>query len=373
MSAGQGVSGRVVVVTRSTLEEPPRLRHQVAQLLSAVGLEVLFVEKPRFARRGVVDTTTTPHRTRSGELVHHQFRFHRMCSLFNSSAIRWSLASIAREWADAAVVNFNYDYWTLRDLWPSARIITIINDDFVNRARPWAATEARWAQGRTLQVSDAVFAVSHPLVRQCQEFAPDAALFLPWARRPYVAPGGGDRKAVLYWGYINDRVDWGLVIALLDRGQRIHFVGPVERSSRGWEVLAHRDARYHGVHALDAIPEVLADCCCSILPYDLSRSHLEVTVSNRTFDLLACGLPVIHAAYPEWLAAPPGVFQAATTVAEYAGAIGAARSRFEEVQQVIESFLRDHTSMSRFDQLWAALHPTPGVPGGQRNGRGSSS
>lgn len=354
------------MLTRTRWTEPPRLRHQVARLLASHGHEVTFLERPGLRRHPDARTPEGILLRSQRELVHHQLRVARPLSLLNTAVVRWDLRRLVDDARPDLVVNMNYDCYAIREVLPHTPIVTIINDDFVNRARPWAAREARWAQRRTLERSDAVLTVSFPLLRQCRKDHPAAELFLPWARQAYVAPQAGERKDLLYWGYINDRVDWQVVRGLLDGGHRIHFVGPVERSAQAHDIVRHPLAQFHGVRPLDQIPEVLARCCCSILPYNLRRSNLEVTVSNRTFDLLAQGLPVVHAAYPEWLPAPPGIFHPARSGEEYAEGVRRSREGFQEVQPTIERFLAEHTPERRYQQLTRVLEGGAGAPGSMR-------
>jgi hypothetical protein len=347
---------RVVLLTRTNWDEPPRLRRQVAELLADHGHEVLFVQRPRGWVRGRVVQEGRVTLARQGELIHPQLRAARPASLANAAFVRWSLAPLARAWSDAAVVNFNYDYWMARDLWPRARMVTVINDDFQFQARPWARPEARWAQRRTLQASDAAVAVSYPLVRQCLEDTPNASLFIPWARRGYNAPPlGKARRDILYWGYIENRIDWALIERMAAHGIVFHFVGPIDRCPRAHVAFAKPNINYHGTAALADIGNILDRCAASILPYDLSNSSLEITMSNRAFEILGYGIPLLYAAFPELLATPEGVIRKCRTFEEYVAAWEAACTSFDAVQPGIRAFLAEHTPDARYRQLSALL------------------
>lgn len=346
---------RVLMLTRTRWTEPPRLRHQVARLLAAHGHEVTFLERPSLFHRPDSRTEEGILLRSHRELVHHQLRLARPFSLINTAVMRRDLRRLLADGSPDLVVNLNYDCYVIRELLPSTPIVTIINDDFVNRSRWFARAESRWAYRRTLLVSDETLVVSYPLVRQAQAVTTEVELFLPWARTPYRAPEPGrDRPGVLYWGFLNDRLDWRVIRGLLDEGQLIHFAGPIERTRQAGPILAHPNARYHGVVKLADIEPVLAECSASILPYNLARSHLEVTISNRAFELLSWGLPLVYADYPELLEAPPGVFHKARSVADYQRGIAAARSGFDAMQPVIAGFLEAHTPERRHAQLIAA-------------------
>lgn len=340
--------------TRTRWSEPPRLRHQVARLLRAQGHRVVFFE--RAGKRPSSGMTTVEGIELAGqrELVHHQLRILETFSTLNAGWVRRSL----RRWAIGSgdlVINFNYDAWYLRAVAPATQVVTILNDDFVNRSRPWARREAERNYRRTLEISDRVLTVSYPLLRQARASFPGAELFLPWARMPYRVPvPGGERLAVLYWGYINDRLDWPVIQRLLAAGTRIHFAGPVERTTRAAMALGHPSAVYHGVRSLEELAPIIAECSCSILPYDLDRGNREVTISNRAFDLLAVGLPLVYADYPELLEAPAGIFRRASTAEQYLAGIEECRRTFLALQPAIEKFVAEHTPERRYAQLMGA-------------------
>lgn len=347
---------RVVILTRTNWDEPARLRRQVAELLADHGHDVLFVERPRGWGRGRIVRGGRIALASQGQLIHPQLRVARPMSLANAALVRWSLAPLARAWADAAVVNFNYDYWMVRELWPAARMVTVINDDFQFQSRPWARREARWAQRRTMQVSDATVAVSYPLVRQCLEDMPNASLFIPWARRGYIPPPGGlVRNELLYWGYIENRIDWTLIERLAARGIVINFVGPIDRCPRALVAFKQPNINYHGVAALADIGPILDRCAASILPYDMSNSSLEITMSNRALEILGYGIPLLYAAFPELLTTPEGVIRKCRTFEDYVAGWEAACASFDTTQPGIRAFLAEHTPEVRYQQLLGLL------------------
>ena len=345
----------VVLLTRTHFAEPPRLRQQVARLLADRGHPVLFVEKPRTLRRSAVFRHGPISLASSGQLIHHQLRVARPCSLANAAFVRRSLRALAIAWPGASVINFNYDYWMARELWPGSRFVTVINDDFRRLARPWAAKEARWAQRRTLAGSDMTLAVSYPLVRQCLEDTPDVELFLPWARDGYHAPSAGlPRRDLLLWGYLDQRTDWNIVEGLAGRGVTIHVAGPIRGSRRIARVLKSPRVVYHGVAPLSELGAVLDLCAASILPYALEWWNGEMTISNRAFELLGRGLPLLYADFPELLPAPPGVIHRCRTLDDYHAAWKVACSEFELSQPGIQAFLAEHSADVRYQALASA-------------------
>jgi hypothetical protein len=154
----------------------------------------------------------------------------------------------------------------------------------------------------------------------------------------------------LYWGYINRRLDWAALRFLLDAGVRIYFVGPMTGGQEVHNLLQHPNASYYGIGDLDAFPQVLAQCACSILPYDL-RLKTDVTIGNRSFHLLSYGLPLLFAKMPGLIEAPDEVIHPCLTPSDYLKAYQLAKEQFYTSQDSIARFLNGHSEQNRYQQL----------------------
>ena len=304
---------------------------------------------------------------RTRQLIHPQLRVNPLVSAVNAFVEKREIRRAASGADGLHILNFNWDYDFLRDIFPTSPIVTVFNDDFVASARPFCLAETVRVMNRTVSRSNHVLVTSFVVRDQVLPVNPSVSLFLPWARRPYAAPvGQAPRTDVLYWGYISERLDFALVRSLLDRGIRIHFAGPVY-SRAAADLFSHPNAEYHGVRTLDELQPVVARCCCSIVPYDPVNAQMRsVTISNRAFELLAVGLPLIYTRQATLLPAPPDVIYACRTTDEYLAAIEQARLSFWEVQPRIREYLLPHTADQRYAQLMAAFRqpvPSAALPG----------
>ena len=359
---------RFILFTKTKWDEPPRLRHQFAQLLASAGHDVLFFEKPstfgaielapRARERGI---TTVASR----ELMHHKLRLsptlHRANAVVTKRSIRDRLSAWGGAQDTDTVISFNYDYWFLRDLFPRNRLITVINDDFICVALFGYTKPLLWAMQRTCSASDRVLTVSAPLQQQLSQFT-TPELFLPWADIPYRAPAAGrQRDLLLFWGYTNRRIDFAAVRALADRlartrpEVRILFVGPigpvVENVEADVATLRERpNIEFRDSTALDALPmdRVLA----AYIPY---RPHdLEVnaiTLSNKGLQLLARGLPLLVSALPalpNFLQAP---FVFRVNADDPATQVDELRRSFDRLQSDIAAFVQGNGPDARLAQL----------------------
>jgi hypothetical protein len=355
MLFGRRPNLRFLLFTKTRWEEAPRLRHQVARLLVSRGHDVTLFERPSYLHAGSRTAEGIAMR-RTRQLIHPQLRVHPLVSAANAFVEKREIRRAVNGADGTHVLNFNWDYDFLRDLFPASRIVTIFNDDFVASARPFCRTETIRVMNRTVSRSDQVLVTSFVVRDQLLPVSPSVSLFLPWARRAYAAASGdGPRRDVLYWGYISDRLDFALVRSLLDRGVRIHFAGPIY-SRAAADLFRHPNAEYHGVRTLDELQPVVARCCCSIVPYHPENAQMRsVTISNRAFELLAAGLPLIYTSQAALLPAPPDVIYACRTTDEYLAAIEQARASFADVQPRIREYLLPHTADRRYAQLMAAF------------------
>jgi hypothetical protein len=351
---------RFVFLTRTRWDEPPRIRHQLAHLLADAGHEVLFFEKPapawtslpppRGAARGI---TLARHH----EWIHHKLRLAQPLHWINAWAVSRSLRGALRE-ADfgdeAVVVNFNYDYWFLRSVFPRQRLVTMINDDFVSTALFGFEWPLRWALRRTCRDSDRVITVSEPLRAQLAPFC-DAQLFLPWADRPYEGPvGGGSRDVLLFWGFINNKIDFPLVhglarqLATARPDVRLMLVGPVEQrvDAQLQALRAHANVDVLPATPLDRLP--LARVLAALIPYREGVAEIDaIALPNKALQLLARGLPLLIAGMPHFIR-ESFVFRLSPDPGALIATIAA---RFDLLQTDIRAFVAGNSPNARLAQF----------------------
>ncbi len=346
---------RFIFLTKTEWSEPPRIRHQLAELLISEGHSVAFVQKSKFLASNEWSSDGSGlSLARHGHLLHHQFKFLSPARWLDKVFIKQKIRSLfAATNHDDVIVNFNYDYYFLSSIFPKNPIIHIVNDDF-----PAAATRLNRRSATRLQALTAADAchslcVSYPLADKIRMWTSDCSLFFPWARHRYSRPKSGQARAeALYWGYINERLDFDAVTGLLDAGTTINFFGHVSPSPRVSALLGHPNSVYHGISTLENIPEVLSRCCCAVLPLDATNPVVScITINNRSFELLSFGLPLLYTKLPGLIEAPEHVIYRCETVADFVAAFANARENFNQVQDDIKTFLEEHYSEARYRQF----------------------
>jgi hypothetical protein len=361
---------RFIALTKSNWNEPPRLRHQVTELLLAHGHEVYFGERPSGPAAPVHRATATadgPYLFRHTELIHHKLRMNTPLRVLNASwtsrSLRRAFESIVLRPSDV-ILNFNYDYCFLRDVVPNNVVVTLINDDFISSAPTILQPALYRAQSLTCQTSNVVLCTS-PVVKEQLCAGPSPELFLPWTSQGYVHPMVGcDRNVLLFWGYLGRRIDAEVVKTILNLSEmampdlRIRFVGP-------------RDPSGGAINEIERLPRVefqdstplnqlqLDDVMGCFIPYVTGVPDVDAIVfPNKLFQMLGVGLPMLVTGMPHFLRSE---FVFRIEKGREMDSIAKARHGFDEIQPVIQEFLKDHQPESRYSQLMTAVEQAAAV------------
>lgn len=356
---------RMVIFTKTNWDEPPRIRHQLARLLSSHGHEVTFFEKSnsrQFSTRKYKDENI--NFIKHFELIHHQLRPFKFLVKINQILAKYFIQKNVNKNDLDCIINFNYDYSFLKEIFPEKRIITIINDDFVAQAKPWMGSSIHKQLKKTCENSDVVFAVSYPLHASLKKFNESTHLFLPWAGKQYSLSTKEPlkRNTILYWGYIDNRIDWNVIDYLLKHDVKLRFVGSVHpKAQEKVESYMHYD-NFELIAPTSIDMLSFDDVVCSILSYDATRNEMKaVTVNNRVFQLLSYGIPLVYSDLPNLIKAPKTVITKCQTNEDYLNAIEYFSTNFNSCQVDIEEFLQDHYSDKRYKLILQHMNESKNV------------
>ncbi|MDP9963019.1 hypothetical protein J2W37_000725 [Variovorax paradoxus] len=348
-----------IFFSKSNWNEAPRLRHQVAGLIRNFGGRIRFCQKPFFVwQSGLhkentrIDKDLTVARTR--QLIHHQLRVFSILRWFNAFVEKRSIRALFKENLplNSVIINFNYDYYFLRDIFPNNKIITIINDDFVAQAKLFSGAHAKKSLGMTCASSDLVLAVSYPLMKQVSEWC-SPELFFPWADVEYRQPlAGNERNAVLLWAHIDARVDFDLLELSISARPDVVFylVGPQAENIKNRLSAIELAANVVIIPSakLDELP--LEKFFAAIIPYKKHVADIEaVTMSNKSLQLMSRGLPIVTHGMPSFYE-HPAIFKA-DNVDEFLTGLDHLRNRFFDLQDSIKSMVSENQPKNRFDFL----------------------
>ncbi len=347
---------RALILTKTNWNEPPRIRHQVTRLLKNNGYEITFIEqnsyKNIFIKKRVEEGITFYGHS---ELIHHQLRRYSFIQMANNAVVKFYLRKILKQIEFDFIINFCYDYSFLPELADGKKVITIINDDFEAQAKLGMEEQIRNQMRETCKNSDAVLTVSYPLYDKLTSYKDNVTLFFPWSQNRYKKPKDtGQRNTVLYWGFVG-RMDWPMIENIVkNTSYNYRFVGPPDRAIDEKMVpeLLNKYSNFEHIPYSTLDDLELEDVFCSIIPYNPKKESVQAcTVSNKAFNLLSAGLPLVYADLKYLIKAPKTVLQKNSTLEEYVASIGFYHQNFYEVQGDIESFLNDHYEADRWNIL----------------------
>lgn len=239
--------------SKSRWDEAPRLRHQLAHLLSRdPGNVIYFFERPynifSFLNYLLLGELIRKAPDRAGVyiikypyIIHHKLSFFGF-DFINSFVKYLCIRGIIKyhfQCMNPIIVNFNYEYKFLRDLFPRSRLVTVINDLHWSNTNAFLKFLMKRKAKSTLDFSDHVVTVSQTLAHElCEITSTPVSVVYPWSDLPLSPIRSAARNSrknnidILYWGYISERLDFEYLVMLgsyaLSRGVdfNFHFVGP---------------------------------------------------------------------------------------------------------------------------------------------------
>ena len=349
-----------LVFSKTHWDEPPRLRHQVVNLLLNSDNLVTFFEKPNIFFRFEKNKSKKKYSDnldlkRGIELLHHQLRIFAPLRFANSLLEKSCIREIIKDSVtpNTRIINFNYDYYFLREIFPDKKIITIINDDFVAQAKFLKGRHVRKSLEMTCRMSDATLVVSYPLADQVQQWcAPH--IFFPWADSKYTAnTNSGKRDAILVWAHIDRRLDFNLLAdAASERPDlKIHIVGPIANNvAAEAQRIAINCPNIVLKNSTPLSQLNLSEYFCSAIPYKKGFNDIEaVSMSNKTLQLLARGLPIITHGMPKFYD-HSAIFKT-NNLEEFLIGIDHLKNSFDSLQDDIKDFVDSNQPTNRLAQL----------------------
>jgi len=163
---------------------------------------------------------------------------------------------------------------------------------------------------------------------------------------------GEAREVVLYYGYINNKLDWKIITNLAQAKIKLRFIGPVAKNVRKQIQNLLNFKNFELLPSCDIQNIDFDDVCCSIIPYALNfKNNHSITVSNRIFNLLSYGIPIVNAELKYLIDAPQNVIRKCSSLEKYMEAINFFKNNFFSVQAEIKNFLVGHYEANRYQFL----------------------
>ncbi|WP_373073578.1 hypothetical protein [Sulfurimonas sp.] len=345
----------VLIFTKSNWDEAPRIRHQVTNLLTKVGKKVIFFQKayniPKANRFEKINENL--YTVNYYEPFHHQLKFINILNTFNNYITKKNIQKVLGDINIDYIVNFNYDYDFLRDIFKSEKIVTVINDDFVAQAKPFRKKYAEKLLVDTCAKSDKVLAMSTSIYKDLETYNKNIHLFLPWAENKYSKPKEIEKRdIVLFYGYINDRLDWEFIEGILKKNIKVRFVGPIVKSSiQNVEKLKnYNNFEYTGTSDINSL--YCDDVVLSFIPYVKDQKDVQaITINNKSFNLLSKGIPLVYPNLPNLMKCDSYAISKYLDVESFINDYEYIKSNFFEIQKDIKVLLEENYIESRYSLI----------------------
>jgi hypothetical protein len=370
-----------VVVALTRWDEPPRMRHQVTRQLMR-WFNVLFVEllpnhqpsasasKLRRVNERLLVFAPQP-RLRipihayanippAHRLVNRLYRDTILELLQSLGSRPVMLFSFVHDFPEIMAVSlFSYKIYFCFDEWPRM---------WRRASKPWGPKffyQSRLYQHYENQVAtraDRCLASHTPLQEKLRRVNPNTDLFLhghEFQDAIPVRPQANARAAIKvgFMGYLsyNLKLDWLMTVLNAD-DMELALIGPIHKLD-----LAPFSKRNNFTHVPpltgNSLLNKLAEMDVLIMPYDPRIPEVQVqTVSNKFFQYVAAGRPVVISHMPYYIEMPKGVLYRAKTAGEFINAIRQAHA--EDCPAFVESRLRiaqENTWHKRGDQLYSII------------------
>jgi hypothetical protein len=293
------------------------------------------------------------------ELLHHRLRinhlFHFLNAAFTCKQIRKKIAPYLNQ--KDIIINFNYDYYFLRYCFPNNKIITFLNDNSWSSPIRFAEKSYKQVLKKTLESSSAVFSVSKNILNQVF-VKKRKVLFHPWAQGPYQQPKKSIRDTILYFGFLNRRLDLKVLKSLAIKNQqqkkgfKIVLVGPLEQNQK--ELLELK--KYKTViikKPKKAASEVNWDnVLCGLIPYRSGVPENDaIELPNKAMKFFVRGIPLLISGMPNFLR-KPFIYRIESRTGEFFfDVFDKIKKEFTRNQSLIKKFVQENSQAQRFKTL----------------------
>jgi len=357
---------RFIFFTKDNWSDQARLRHQLAKLLINSGHKVIFFQNPKYffqnnnfrlsKYKGIKIIT---HK----QLIHHRLRItphiHNLNSTYEKKNIIEACKNLNITNNDI-IINFCYDYYFLRDLFLKNKIVTMINDDYISKSVPRYQKLTKKILKETLIKSDIVLTVSKIIKQDLDKIVKNVKLFYPWTNLRYQKPKKSKKNKIIYWGYINDRIDFEYLIKLAFKLEqkkskiKIILYGPLNISKKKISKILNQPNIY--IHPPKDINKIdLSDFFAAIIPYKSGIPENDcITFPNKLAPLLSKGLHICKKGMPKFVSAK-FIHKLSNDTSKATDTLIKLKLNYSKYQYHISNFIKKNNSKTRLKQFYSIL------------------
>lgn len=364
-----------VVVTRTKWQEPPRMRHQVAYQLTRF-FNVMYVQKLNqnnnetieyindrlYVYNPAVILTFSPRLIANLPIIHY---------LINKCFYK-KINHLISQYKEIPIVliNFEFDFPEIINCSQFNMTFYVCNDEFpemLSRYNPkdikskYQYTLFKHREMKVAKSADMCLAAHKPLVEKLKkwnlntEWFPAGHEFEINTESKPLKKGPPFRTA--FMGYVSDLLltDW-LKRLVQCSDMELFLIGPVEHFPQE-EFTGLKNVRFIQPLFGKQLYRKLADMHVLIMPYDLQAPSVRVqTVSNKFFQYVAAGRPIVMSDMPHYISMPEGVYYKAGNADDFVGKIRRAiREDCREYVQLRKKIAEENHWDRRGDRLYEII------------------
>lgn len=367
----------VVLVTSSSWEEPPRIRHQVTRQLMKE-YKVFWIQFPspqspsKLNRYDVSDNLEVIQLPKMGKW---EARFWDNLPLFNKWVNKRYLKRMNDEIRqdlseNTHLITFQINFPEVAKERTYATKTYICNDSFAEHRDSYHAGLFNRYEKRIAQAVDLNLAVSTTLRDKLKQYSSEVEVFLPGHEMQVpehvsLAESSDSMKAI-YMGYVNHRINFEWIERLLNSrpSLSIEFVGPIQAKGAVDKLKAYPNFMHTDSMEGEALRSKLESANVLLMPFiEQNPTVQNMTAPNKLFQYLAAGRPIVSCRIPHLMELPAGCIYFGTDYTEFSNQIERAiqEDSTEFIQNRLEVARSNHWDdrgqqlRSRISQLFRAL------------------
>ena len=302
-----------IFITNTNWTEPPRIRHQLAELLNNNGHIVYFFERPILKNifyslnKFRIGNITI---LRNARIFHHRLSvgiLNKLDSLLINRIVKKFIAKEKLNPNNVIIVNFVYDLKLILDR--PYKVFSFINDDFEMQTCFWGVNYKKKYIINNIEASGRLISVSPYLIEKYNDLRCRKFIFLPWVTNKELAHADREKiswninqaNSVMFYGFVNERLDFDLIEKTVSNFESIKFDFYGEVYNNVFRKIKYLEKKYKNINFKGPVKfsEInFSLYFCSITPYKKHKSNQVVYVTNKLFRLSAAGLPSVNIGMP---------------------------------------------------------------------------
>lgn len=249
----------------------------------------------------------------------------------------------------------------MRDCFPKNIIITFLNDNSWSSSLRFAEKSYRRALQKTINNSSVILCISKYILNQINE-KKRKRLFWPWAQEQYQKPKKKVRNTILYFGFLNRRLDLCVIKKLAEeihqqkRKNKILLVGPFEQNIK--DILILKKFKSILIKKTVKNPSKIKwdKVLCGLIPYKGRIPENDaIELPNKAMKFFVRGIPLLISGMPNFLQKPFVYRIPFKSEESFLDILDQIKDEFMRNQPLIQRFVQENSQAQRLKTLFGEI------------------